>query len=206
MRVSRICGFLLIAFLTVGFIACNNTVSSKDASDDELDYIPGFYPVKNDSSQTDSSKTDVTSSSSEDSASVPESSAAEETCAALDLSETKVQVDTASCVAVITDDFLGDVGDDVASELDSLKQAFDYNEETPNFVESGKIRFAVDDLNFAQGHYYCFTVSRDWLEISKEKLLETGLPFLWGGSAFESREGFLLSFETPCGSIFIKKN
>ena len=53
MRVSKLYSALLIAFLAIGFIACNNTVSSTDASkNDGLDYIPGFEPGKADSTKT----------------------------------------------------------------------------------------------------------------------------------------------------------
>ena len=118
MRVSKFWDFLSIALVAVVFAACNNTVSSTDASkNDGLDFIPGFEPGKthskaNDvssSSQDQSSGSDESSSASEESSSSDgeeeESSSSE---VEVDFSESEIQVD-GSGVAVITDAYLTEV-------------------------------------------------------------------------------------------------
>ena len=200
MRLKKIMVLAFVAFVAGYFLACSDAASTLEM-DDGIGNIPGYNPAWSASSketpESSSSGEVVTSSTTPE----PSSSAEQE----IDFGDSKIQVD-GSGVAVITDEYMEAVSDDEALELDDLKQAFDYNEAPSTFTGGDKTRFSVDDFDFSKNEYYCYTESQEWLEISKEKLLETGLPFLWGGSAFESREGFLLSFETPCGSIFIKKN
>ena len=203
MRVSKLYSALLIAFLAFGFVACNNTVSSTDTSkNDGLDFIPGFEPGK-----THSSKADVASSSSSQegsSDSEVESSASDESSSSVDFSESKIPVD-ASGIAVITDEYLvADVSSDVVTKLDSLKNLLDDNEEVSGFTENSKMRFTVDDLDYSKQEYFCYTESDEWYGITKEKLLETKLPFLWDGVAYDTRAGFSLDFASICHSVYIK--
>ena len=215
MRVSKFWDFLLIALVAVVFAACNNTVSSTDASkNDGLDFIPGFEPGKthskaNDvssSSQDQSSGSDESSSASEESSSSDgeeeESSSSE---VEVDFSESEIQVD-GSGVAVITDAYLKEVEKDVRSILNSKKDELDNNEEPEGFSESNKVEFAVDDFDFDANNYYCFTESEEWKGITRDKLLETKLPFLWDMDYYDCRDRFLLSFESECVSIYVMAN
>jgi hypothetical protein len=217
MRVSKFYGALLIALLAVGFIACNNTVSSTDASDnDGLDFIPGFEPGKTVASSANvvsSSSANGSSSSSvdESSSSVVESSSAEESSSSVeessssvDFSESKIQVDE-SGVAVITDEFLETISARNASEMDVLRDKYeDDPESVEGFSESRKRELAVDDLDYSKNEYYCYTDSEEWFMITKEKLLETKLPFLWDGSAYDLRDDYILDFRTACAVVYVK--
>ena len=85
MRVSKFYSALLIGLLAVGFVACNNTVSSTDASkNDGLDYIPGFDPGKADSTKTNKTSSSSTQDGSSDSE--VESSASDESSSSVDFS------------------------------------------------------------------------------------------------------------------------
>lgn len=185
MRVSKICGFLLSAFLTVGFVACGETVSSTDASaNGGLDAVPGYHPGKVYSSENSSSSEEISSFS-------------------VDFSESNIQVDE-SGVAVITEEYLDDVASGKAAEIDNSWDLLEnQGEDVEGFVGSRSLKFTVDDLDFARGHYYCLTESQEWFEITKEKLQESKLPFLWDGPAYEARAGFTLYFANVCESVYI---
>lgn len=212
MRVSKLYSTLLIAFLTIGFVACTNTVSSTDTSDTGgLDYIPGFNPGKPDSSkvadnssssdaesgsESSSSDTEESSSEGEEPPETESSSSEEESSSSIDFSESEVSVEGG--VAVITEEFLDtDLSVD-ASDLDEM-----LDDEDPAFEEFRSSEFSVDDFVFESYEYYCYTQSHDWLQITKEKLLETKLPILWDGSAYDARDGYFLSFEGVCESVFL---
>ena len=180
MRVSKYCSVLLVAFLTIGFVACNNTVSSSDASaNGGLDAVPGYHPGK-----VYSSKADLVSSSSQAPTSGAESSAtegsstsensssSEETSSSsVDFSESNIQVDE-SGVAVITEEYLDDVASGKAAELDNSWDLLEnQGEDVEGFVGS--------------------------------KLQESKLPFLWDGPAYEARAGFTLDFANVCESVYI---
>lgn len=217
MRVSKIYSVLLIIFLAIGFVACNNTVSSTDTSkNDGMNYIPGFEPGRTHSKANDaSSASQDLSSSSEEGGSVGEessssengeeesSSSEEESSSSIDFSESEIQVDE-SGVAIITEEYLEEVSSSEASDLDDMWDLLENQGESPeNFTGSKTTDFTVDDLDFAQYHYYCFTESQEWLEITKDGLLGTKLPFLWDGSAYDAREGFTLSFGNVCDAIYL---
>ena len=202
MRVSKFYSALLIAFLAVGFVACGDTVSSTDASkNDGLDYIPGFDPGKADSTKTK----DVSSSSQAGSSdSEVESSASDESSSSVDFSESNIPVDE-SGIAVMTDEYLvADVSSDVATKLDSLKGELVNIDELPDFSEKSGTRLTVDDFDYSKNEYYCYTESQEWLGITKEKLLETKLPFLWDGAAYDARSDFILDFTNVCKSVYAK--
>lgn len=204
MRVSKIYSALLIGLLAVGFVACNNTVSSTDASkNDGLDYIPGFDPGKADSTKTNKTSSSSTQDGSSDSE--VESSASDESSSSVDFSKSKIPVDE-SGVAVITDEYIdADVSAATASKLDDLKAQLDDNEDVSGFSENSNMRFSVDDLNYSANEYYCYTESQEWYGITKETLLESNLPFLWDGEAYDARAGFILDFSNICQSVYIKK-
>ena len=213
MRVSKIFGFLLIAILTVGFVACKNTVSSTDASEDEMIYIPGFEPsrtlsskVNDESSSSQALSSDAESSATEESSSSGEESSSSEevSSSSVDFSESNIQVDETG-VAVITEEYLEEVPSSKVLELDDLWDK-SQDGDVDGFVESGTRVFAVDDLDFSKSHYYCLTQSQEWYEITKEKLLETRLPFLWEGAAYELRDNYSLNFKMICNSICIQTN
>lgn len=213
MRVSKLYSALLIAFLAIGFVACNNTVSSTDASEiSGINNIPGYNPGKADSTKTkDISSSSETPTSDAGSSAVEESSASEEesssseeiSSSSIDFSGSNIQVDE-SGIAIITSEYLESVSSSVASDLDEKWDLLENQGESPEkFTGSKTTDFSVDDLNFAQSHYYCFTEAQEWFEITKEKLLETKLPFLWDGIAYDAREGFALSFGNVCDAIYL---
>lgn len=213
MRVSKFCSVLLVAFLTIGFVACSNTVSSTDASDNGgLDAVPGYHPGKAYSSKESlvSSSSQAPTSGAESSAtaesdsSMEESSSSEEiSSSSVDFSGSNIQVDEGG-VAVITEEYLEDVAARKTTELDDLWDMLEnQGEDVEGFVGSRSLEFAVDDLDFVQSHYYCYTESQEWFEITKEKLQETKLPFLWDGPAYEARSDFSLNFANVCESVYI---
>ncbi len=201
MRVSKFYSALLIAFLAVGFVACGDTVSSTDASkNDGLDAVPGYHSGKVYSSNAKG----ASSSSQAPSSSAGSSATEEESSSSIDFSESNIPVDE-SGIAVITDEYLdADVSASVVSELDDLKAKLDDNEEVSGFTENSKMRFTVDDLDYSKQEYFCYTESDEWYGITKEKLLETKLPFLWDGVAYDARAGFSLDFASICHSVYIK--
>ena len=216
MRVSKICGALLFAFVSVGFVACDNTVSSTDASDNGgLNAVSGYQPgrtiassanVVSSSSANGSSSSSVAESSSTTSSSSEEASSSSEevSSSSVDFSESKIQVDEGG-VAVITDEFLETISARNASELDVLRDKYeDDPESVEGFSESRKRELAVDDLDYSKNEYYCYTDSEEWLMITKEQLLETKLPFLWDGSAYDLRDNYTLDFRTACAVVYIK--
>ena len=197
MRLEKILVLASVAFVAGYFLACSDSASTLEM-DDGMGYIPGYNPARSDSSKEkpeSSSSGEVVSSSS-----APESSSSSEE--EIDFGDSKIQVD-GSGIAVITDEYMDAVSDDLALELDDLKQAFDYNEAPSTFTGSDKTRFSVDDFDFSKNDYFCYTESQEWLGITKEKLQETKLPFLWDGAAYNARARFSLDFD-PC-QIFIKK-
>ena len=202
MRVSKICGFLLSAFLTVGFVACGETVSSTDASDNGgLDAVLGYHPGKSYNGPTSSEKTPSGGSSSSATASSASEVSSSSSMIEVDFSESKIQVDERG-FAVITEEYLVDVTASVASELEDLKAQLEDNAEPEGFDEVGQLALGVDDLQLDKYLYYCYTESEDWFQITKDKLLETKLPFLWGGAAYEARGGFTLDFAGICVAIY----
>jgi hypothetical protein len=204
MRVSKYCSVLLVAFLTIGFVACSNTVSSTDASDNGgLDAVPGYHPGKSYNGPTSSEKTPSGGSSSSATASSASEVSSSSSMIEVDFSESKIQVDERG-FAVITEEYLVDVTASVASELEDLKAQLEDNAEPEGFDEIGQLSLSVDGLQFDKYQYYCFTESEEWFQITKDKLLETKLPFLWDGVAYEARGNFTLDFAEVCISIYSK--
>lgn len=119
----------------------------------------------------------------------------------VDFSESKIQVDERG-FAVITEEYLVDVSASVVSELEDLKVQLEDNAEPEGFDEVGQLALGVDDLQLDKYLYYCYTESEDWFQITKDKLLETKLPFLWGGAAYEARSNFTLDFAGICVAIY----
>ena len=217
MRLGKICSLFSVVCLALGFLACTDTVSSTDASElDGADVIPGYKqgktyssPSSAGSSSAQAISSDAGSSATESSSSAEESSSSEEESSSseveVDFSESEIQVD-GSGVAVITAEYLLDVGKNVRSTLNSKKEELDNNEEPEGFSESNKVEFAVDDFDFDANKYYCFTESEEWKSITKDKLLETKLPFLWDMDYYDCRDRFSLSFESECVSIYVMAN
>ena len=196
MRFGKLINLFLLALLSVFFVACTNTVSSTDASKLEgSEIIPGFHPGYNVSPGADSSA--VESSSSEE-----ESSSSEVT---IDFGDSKIQVD-GSGIAIITVDYLEAVEKTVKQELDELKEGLDNNGNPAGFSECKGTEFAVDDFDFSKNKYYCYTDADDWMAVTKEKLLESNLPFLWDKAYYEYRDRYSLSFEEACASIYVVEN
>lgn len=220
MRLGKIFGWLTMTLLIFGLFACDGTVSSTDASEnDGLDAVPGYHPGKTKGSSASAGSSSSAKSSSsvgESSSSVAESSSAEEesssseeeSSSSVDFSDSKIQVDE-SGFAVITDDYLRGIDLNDALSLDSLREKLENGDNVDGFTDSGTLEFAVDDFNFTCEQktdtcysYYCYTNSSDWLEITKDKLLETKLPFLWDGAAYDLSENYRLDFSTPCQAIY----
>lgn len=198
MRLGKFYSLFAGAFLLAFLGACTNTVSSSDSSKlNSTDADTRVYTEK-----TDTSQTATASSSSMADSSVVESSSSE---VAVDFGDSKIQVD-GSGIAIITEDYLESVEKSVKQELDGLKEELDDNRNPPGFVESKGTVFAVDDLDFSKNSYYCFTDADEWMAITKEKLLETKLPFLWDMAYYEYRDRYSLSFEDVCVSIYVKSN
>ncbi len=215
MRLGKFFGWLTMTLLIFGLFACDGTVSSTDASEnDGLDAVPGYHPGKTKGSSASAGSSSSAKSSSsvgESSSSVAESSSAEEesssseeeSSSSVDFSESKIKVDE-SGFAVITDDYLHGIDLSEASSLDDLREKLENGDNVDGFTDSGTLEFAVDDFNFSGYSYYCYTNSGDWLEITKDKLLETKLPFLWEGVAYDLRDNYSLDFSTPCQAIYIQ--
>ena len=212
MRLGKFFALLLMALPVLAIVACGETVSSTDASaNGGLDAVPGYHPGKVYSSKADlvssSSQAPMSgaeSSATEGSSTSENSSSSEETSSSsVDFSESNIQVDE-SGVAVITEEYLDDVASGKAAELDNSWDLLEnQGEDVEGFVGSRSLKFTVDDLDFARGHYYCLTESQEWFEVTKEKLQESKLPFLWDGPAYEARAGFTLDFANVCESIYI---
>ena len=205
MRLGKFYSLFAGAFLVALLGACTNTVSSTDSSKlDGINIIPDFSP-----GSTDSSQADIASSSSLDDSTAVGSSSSEEGSSssevAVDFGDSKIQVD-GSGIAIITEDYLESVEKSVKQELDGLKDELDNNGNPSGFSESKGTEFAVDDLDFSKSKYYCFTDADEWMAITKEKLLETKLPFLWDMAYYEYRDRYSLSFEDVCVSIYVKSN
>ena len=215
MRLGKIFSLIVVSFLALGLWACGDTVSSTDASKlTGADAIPGYHPGKAYSSQaggTSSSSTTQSDSSTEGSSSSEEeesSSSEEESSSSeveVDFSDSEIDVD-GSGVAIIPEEYLDAVGSNAASDLDDLRDQLENNEDPEGFSEVNRTVFSVDDLDFSENKYYCFTDADDWLEITKDKLLETKLPFLWGMDYYDYRDGYSLSFEDVCSTIYVKNN
>lgn len=213
MRLRNFFGLIAVVFLALGFWACGDTVSSTDASElNGLDAVPGYHPGKAYSSQAGvaSSSSTAQSSAEDSSASVDEesSSSEEESSSSeveVDFSESEIDVD-GSGVAIIPEEYLDAVGSNTAADLDDLRDQLENNEEPEGFTEIRRTEFSVDDFDFSENKYYCFTDSDDWLEITKDKLLETKLPFLWGMDYYDYRDAYSLSFEDVCATIYVQAN
>ena len=207
MRLGKIFSLIAVTFLALGFWACGDTVSSTDASKlTGADAIPGYHPGKAYSSQASgasSSSANQPESSAEESSSSEEESSSSEV--EVDFSESEIDVD-GSGIAIISEEYLNAVGSSMASDLDDLRDQLENNEEPEGFSEVRRTEFSVDDLDFSANSYYCFTDADDWLEITKDKLLETKLPFLWGMDYYDYRDAYSLSFEDVCATIYVKSN
>jgi hypothetical protein len=204
MRLGKFFALLLMALPVLAIVACSNTVSSTDASDNGgLDAVPGYHPGKSYNGPTSSEKTPSGGSSSSATASSASEVSSSSSMIEVDFSESKIQVDERG-FAVITEEYLVDVTASVASELEDLKAQLEDNAEPEGFDEVGQLALGVDDLQLDKYLYYCYTESEDWFQITKDKLLETKLPFLWGGAAYEARGNFTLDFAEVCISIYSK--
>ena len=199
MRVSKIYSVLLIAFLVIGFVACNNTVSSTDSGDNGgLDYIPGFDPGKK---TEDSSKVTPASSAASDSlsSSLGDVSSSSAGVAVLDsVIDVSGKCDVSECME--------DVADDVASELEALRLQLNDNDKVQNFAEVVKSRLAAGDFDFSKKDYYCFTESEEWFKITKEGLQGVELSFVWAGDQTDVQVNYVLDFANLCESVYIKTN
>jgi len=205
MRLGKIFSLISVVAFAFAFFACENTVSSTDASErNGYDLIPGFNPGKADSSKTSvnsSSSTDQPGSSAgESSASTEESSASEDQSSSsevvVDFSESEIQVD-GSNIAVILPKYLVAVNGDVESELNDLVDAAQYDS------KKSPVNLAVDDFDYSKNRYFCFTEAEEWLEITQNGLLDTKLPFLWDMPFYEYRDRYALNFEETCASIYV---
>ena len=215
MRLRKFFGLIAVTFLALGLWACGETVSSTDASElPGANVIPGYQPGRTYSSQASgasSSSTAQSESSTEESSSSvdEESSSSEEESSSseveVDFSESEIDVD-GSGVAIIPEEYLEAVASSTASDLDDLRDQLENNEEPEGFTEVRRTEFSVDDFDFSENKYYCFTDSDDWLEITKDKLLETKLPFLWGMDYYDYRDAYSLSFEDVCAAIYMQAN
>lgn len=195
-------------------------------------FIPGFDPGKY-SSKTDepsSSTSDVTSSESEgqSSTSGDENSAAaggessasgdEGSVSGDESSSSTSEVSSASGEkvdfsgsqitpdengnATITEEFMEGVTDqDVLDDLDKIANG----ETVDGYEESDQLNFKVDDFDFDNYDYFCFTGEQSWLKITQDQLKESGLPFLWNGKAYGLRKKYTLRFEDTCDAIYVKK-
>ncbi len=199
MRVSKLYSALLIAFLTIGFVACNNTVSSTDTSDNGgMNFIPGFEPGKK---KADSSKVTPVLSSSSDllSSSLVDVSSSSAGVAVLDsVIDVSEKCDASECME--------DVADDVVTELETLKLQLDDNESVQNFTEDVQSRFAPGDFDFSKNDYYCFTQSEEWFKITKEGLQGVDLSFVWADDQTDVQVNYVLDFGNLCESVYIKTN
>ena len=215
MRLRNFFGLIAVVFLALGFWACGDTVSSTDASKlTGVDAIPGYQSGKTYSSPasggSSSSATEPESSAEESSSSEEEesSSSEEESSSSeveVDFSESEIDVD-GSGVAIIPEEYLDAVGSGTASDLDDLRDQLENNEDPEGFSEINRTVFSVDELDFSENKYYCFTDADDWLEVTKDKLLETKLPFLWDMDYYDYRDGYSLSFEDVCVTIYVMAN
>jgi len=207
MRLGKIFGLFSVVCLALSLLACTDTVSSTDASKlPGANEIPGYNPGKVYSSKADlvsSSSTTQSESSTEDSSSSEEESSSSEV--EVDFSGSKIDVDD-SGVAVISEEYLEAVASSTASDLDDLRNQLENNKEPNGFTEVRRTDFSVDDFVFSENKYYCFTDADDWLEITKDKLLETKLPFLWGMDYYDCRDAYSLNFEGVCAAIYVRAN
>jgi hypothetical protein len=104
--------------------------------------------------------------------------------------------------ATITEEFMEGVTDqDVLDDLDKIANG----ETVDGYEESDQLNFKVDDLDFDNYDYFCFTGEQSWLKITQDQLKESGLPFLWNGKAYGLRKKFTLRFEGACNAIYVKR-
>ena len=104
--------------------------------------------------------------------------------------------------ATITEEFMEGVTDqDVLDDLDKIANG----ETVDGYEESDQLNFKVDDLDFDNYDYFCFTGEQSWLKITQDQLKESGLPFLWNGKAYGLRKKYTLRFEGTCNAIYVKR-
>ncbi len=104
--------------------------------------------------------------------------------------------------ATITEEFMEGVTDqDVLDDLDKIANG----ETVDGYEESDQLNFKVDDFDFDNYDYFCFTGEQSWLKITQDQLKESGLPFLWNGKAYGLRKKYTLRFEDTCDAIYVKR-
>ena len=104
--------------------------------------------------------------------------------------------------ATITEEFMEGVTDqDVLDDLDKIANG----ETVDGYEESDQLNFKVDDFDFDNYDYFCFTGEQSWLKITQDQLKESGLPFLWNGKAYGLRKKYTLRFEDACDAIYVKR-
>ena len=104
--------------------------------------------------------------------------------------------------ATITEEFMEGVTDqEVLDDLDKIANG----ETVDGYEESDQLNFKVDDFDFDNYDYFCFTGEQSWLKITQDQLKESGLPFLWNGKAYGLRKKYTLRFEDTCDAIYVKK-
>jgi hypothetical protein len=104
--------------------------------------------------------------------------------------------------ATITEEFMKGVTDqDVLDDLDKIANG----ETVDGYEESDQLNFKVDDFDFDNYDYFCFTGEQSWLKITQDQLKESGLPFLWNGKAYGLRKKYTLRFEDTCDAIYVKR-
>lgn len=78
-------------------------------------------------------------------------------------------------------------------------------ETVDGYEESDQLNFKVDDFDFDNYDYFCFTEEQSWLKITQDQLKGSGLPFLWNGKAYGLRKKYTLRFEGTCNAIYVKR-
>lgn len=104
--------------------------------------------------------------------------------------------------ATVTEEFMEEVTDqDVLDDLDKIANG----ETVDGYEESDQLNFKVDDFDFDNYDYFCFTGEESWLKITQDQLKESGLPFLWNGKAYGLRKKYTLRFEGTCNALYVKR-